>query len=64
MIRDEFTYKPISRQRKYQLRKRKQGRCIICGDKAITSHFCQDHAHKANEMAKSHYHRHLAGDAL
>ena len=33
-IIDEFTDLPISRQRKYQLRMAKQGRCVNCGKKA------------------------------
>ena len=30
-LQDEFTALPVSRQRKWQLRKRKEGRCVICG---------------------------------
>lgn len=33
-ILDEFTNLDVSRQRKYQLRKRKQGKCVICGEPA------------------------------
>ena len=32
-IVDEFTDLPISRQQKWQLRRAKEGRCVICGDK-------------------------------
>lgn len=38
MIRDEFTARRISRQRKYQLRRQKQGRCIICGKRSVPDH--------------------------
>ncbi len=31
MIYDEYTYKPVSRQRRYQLRMRALGRCVACG---------------------------------
>ena len=57
MVRDKYTYMPISRQRKYQLRMRDKGKCIICGDEAITSHFCETHAKKANALSKAHYQR-------
>ena len=58
MIRDKYTYREdISRQRKYQLRKRDAQLCIICGNKAINSHYCEMHASKANELAKALYHR-------
>jgi len=33
-IHDEFSALPVSRQRKWQLRRRKEGRCIVCGDEA------------------------------
>jgi hypothetical protein len=35
-IIDQFTDLPISRQRKYQLRKALQGRCTECGKPALT----------------------------
>lgn len=34
LIHDAFTALPLSRQRKYQLRRRTEGRCWICGDPA------------------------------
>lgn len=36
-IIDEFTDLKVSRQRKSQLRKAKQGLCILCGDKAVSN---------------------------
>ena len=48
-ILDEFTNLPISRQRKYQLRKRKARRCVICGQPAVTSHRCLRHSLYARE---------------
>jgi hypothetical protein len=36
-ILDEFTALPVSRQRKWQLRRRKEGRCLICGTAARLS---------------------------
>ena len=33
-IKDEFSDLPVSRQRKYQLRMGRDGRCVICGESA------------------------------
>lgn len=58
MIRDKYTYRnDLSRQRKYQLRQRDKGKCIICADKAVNSHFCETHREAANRMANTGYHR-------
>ena len=45
LIQDEFTQLKVSRQRKWQLRKRVEGRCAVCG---ITSagKLCDTHAVK------------------
>jgi hypothetical protein len=37
MIKDQFTNLPISRQRRYQLRRLAKGLCSICGKRKITS---------------------------
>lgn len=43
-IIDELTELPISRQRRYQLRKRREGRCVRCGQEAIQGGcFCETH---------------------
>lgn len=43
-IKDEFADLPISQQRKWQLRMRKQSRCVICGKPAVYSSFwCEKH---------------------
>lgn len=34
-INDEFSNLDVSRQRKYQLRMAKKGRCIKCGSRAL-----------------------------
>jgi hypothetical protein len=33
-IQDDLAYLPVSRQRKYQLRMRRDGRCTVCGKPA------------------------------
>ena len=42
-IVDEFTHLPVSRQRKWQLRKMAQGGCRICGQAAISGGYCLKH---------------------
>ena len=42
-IIDEFTNLPVSRQRKWQLRKMAQGGCRICGQAAISGGYCLKH---------------------
>ena len=41
---DEFSDLPISRQRKYQLRREKENKCIICGEPAVVARYCLKHA--------------------
>lgn len=52
MIYDKYTYQALSRQRKYQLRKRDAIKCIICGKPSETAHHCREHAETANEGVK------------
>jgi len=49
MIRDEFTDLPISRQRKYQLRRRRDLRCIKCGKPTDGMSVCQEHRTQAKD---------------
>jgi len=42
-IVDEFTNLPVSRQRKWQLRKMAAGGCRICGQAAISGGYCLKH---------------------
>jgi len=51
-IQDEFSKLPISRQRKYQLRKQKAGRCVQCGKPAVTSYRCAFHLVAAREYLR------------
>ena len=46
LIQDAFTSLPLSRQRKWQLRRRKEGRCIECGRAAATVMMCDLHSIK------------------
>jgi len=51
-IEDEFTYLPVSRQRKYQLRKQRDQRCTECGEPAVQGSRCLKHLVKARERQR------------
>jgi hypothetical protein len=48
-IQDEFTNRPLSRQRKYQLRMQRDRRCTICGAPAVEAARCVKHLVLARE---------------
>jgi hypothetical protein len=50
-IKDEFACLPISRQRKFQLRMRRDGRCTICGAPAVGTR-CLQHLIMAREKLR------------
>lgn len=52
-IQDKFTHLPVSRQRKYQLRKLQQKRCIICGEPAVNATHCLFHVVKYRERHRA-----------
>ncbi|HOC57293.1 MAG TPA: hypothetical protein PKI20_16865 [Verrucomicrobiota bacterium] len=51
-IEDEFANLPISRQRKYQLRMKRQGCCTECGEPAVQGSRCLKHLVKARERQR------------
>src|SRR5215831_6653932 len=51
-IQDEFTQLPISRQRKYQLRMKRDKRCTECGAPAAKGSRCVKHLVKARERQR------------
>ncbi len=51
-IQDEFTDLPISRQRKYQLRMKRDKRCTECGEPAAEGSRCLKHRVKARERQR------------
>jgi hypothetical protein len=53
-IVDEFTDLPISRQQKWQLRRAKEGRCVICGEPKVTAWHCLKHAVANREWARKY----------
>ena len=53
-ILDEFTDLPISRQQKWQLRRAKEGRCVICGQPKVTAWHCLKHAIANREWARKY----------
>jgi hypothetical protein len=52
LIVDEFTHLPISRQRKYQMRRQRDKRCTECGDPAAQGSRCLKHLVKARERQR------------
>ena len=53
-IVDEFTELPISRQQKWQLRRAKEGRCVICGEPKATAWHRLKHAIANREWARKY----------
>jgi hypothetical protein len=53
-IVDEFTDLAISRQQKWQLRRAKEGRCVICGEPKMTAWHCLKHAIANREWARKY----------
>jgi hypothetical protein len=51
-IQDEFTKLPVSRQRKYQLRMKRDRRCTECGEPAVQGSRCLKHLVKARERQR------------
>jgi len=51
-IEDEFTPLPISRQRKYQLRQKRDRRCTECGAPATEGSRCLKHLVTARERQR------------
>ena len=52
-IEDKFSDLPTSRQRRYQLRKREEGRCVICGKWALPdSAYCLHHLVRERERVR------------
>ena len=51
-IRDEFADLPVSRQRKYQLRMRRDNRCGLCGEPAVLGRFCLKHGVEHRERVR------------
>ena len=52
-ITDEITSLPISRQRRYQLRKRRDRKCIRCGQDAVNQgYFCETHRQVHNVLTR------------
>jgi hypothetical protein len=52
-IQDEFADLPVSRQRKSQLRRQRDGLCIICGQPRCSSHYCLKHMLAARERQRN-----------
>ena len=51
-IKDEFTKLKISRQRKYQLRMKRDRRCVECGEPVMAGSRCLKHLVEARERER------------
>jgi len=51
-IQDEFTRLRISRQRKYQMRMKRDKRCTECGEPTVQGSRCLKHLVKARERQR------------
>jgi hypothetical protein len=51
-IKDKFTNMRVSRQRKYQLRMKRDHRCTECGEPAVQGSRCLKHLVKARERQR------------
>lgn len=52
IIKDKYSKLEVSRQYRYQLRKRALDRCIICGKQKVTANFCLEHAIERRERQR------------
>ena len=54
LIEDELTHLPVSRQRKYQLRKKRDQRCAQCGEPVAQGSraLCLEHLIRAREQQR------------
>lgn len=57
MITDEFTHLKVSKERKYQLRRQRDGLCIICGKQPYDKLYCQKHAEAIRARNRERYRR-------
>jgi hypothetical protein len=55
-IKDQFSERAISRQRKWQLRQRAKGLCVVCGKEA-RSWACERHRLYNNVWQREKFHR-------
>ena len=51
-IVDEFTDLPIPYCQKMELRYRRDGKCLRCGEPRVTTRFCLKHAEKNRDLAR------------
>ena len=51
-IQDEFTHLQTTRQRKFQLRMERDGRCTKCGEPVVMGSRCVFHLVKARERER------------
>jgi hypothetical protein len=50
VIQDEFTALPVSERKKTELRRRRDGLCVLCGQPVVTKVYCLAHAEANREQ--------------
>jgi hypothetical protein len=53
VIDDQFTHLPVTSQRKWQLRRHAEGKCIICARPQVMQFFCLKHAVGKRELERA-----------
>jgi hypothetical protein len=51
-ILDQFAHLDVSRQRKWQLRKKSQHKCLICGKPEVMKGLCEKHYKRALDYVR------------
>ena len=54
-IIDEFTHLNVSRQRKWSLRRKRDGLCTICGEPSVTAMYCLKHSVYARDYQRKYH---------
>lgn len=53
MIHDEFTSLKVSRQRKWQMRQKVAGLCILCAEKSVNGIHCENHRQDNHDRGRA-----------
>ena len=50
-----ITAKPVSRQRRWQIARNREGRCPICGKPKVTKLYCAYHSEQQRTISRNYY---------
>lgn len=54
--------KKRTRQQEWQLRKKKEGKCVTCGGPLLTKWYCKEHTEAIRERARGYYRKKVGID--